>query len=1012
MAQKKSPSALIRLLACAVVMTAAFTYGYGQQHVQSATAPAAVLTPVAGPAIEGMTHSAWSRRDGVPGGISSLAQTRDGYLWIGSTLGLYRFDGLRFVEYPFSSNAQPLPSLEVSSVSADPNGGLWVSFRNPAIVHILPEGNQETFLASDGLTANMLEKVMARPDGSVYAFGGSQLFRLEGHHWVNFGRDHGLKGGGVFSVFFDKDENIWIGRDKKLFVLHKGAKVFEETPDQVHYISSMVQSRTGELWVADAWRNVRPLSNTSATGPYPIRGKAEMMMDSKDNLWIAEDDQGLSRIQDISSPTFPKKTEHAVPEEISDLRTHALLEDREGNIWLGTDRGLDRFQQRIFMPFRETQLHYFPSLVAADDGSIWINSHGSPLLRVKDGVTTPIGQDVNTGPLAKKSNGDICLVHTTTNVLQCYSGTRLRETPLDDRLQHDPPLNMIADKDDSLLASFFSRGLWRYSGEHWEPVTGDGLPKGDAWGMLKDSKGDIWLGYNDNHIVQRSGGKYRGFDVEGGAWTSSLSFYEADGTIWVAGASGLAFLHQGRVLVVHPFQPNLFRGSSGIAEDRFGNLWLNSAAGALRIPADEIHQLLTTPDHLTKAEVFDDNDGLSGQPTQSKRTPSVISDRGGTLWFATGGGVVSLDPALVLKPRPLPVVRVENVAMYGDSISTGTKPIRITSTQLHDLAISYIGINLSAPERVFYRYRLVGEEDAWQDAGNRRQAFYTRLRPGTYQFEVSASNGQGWSELSTPLQIAVVPAFYQTWYFRLICVVLAIWAISAVIRVRARYAADQVRERFSVRMSERERVARELHDTLLQGFQGLLLRFDAVRRSLPERTPITVQMEDALASGDALLVEGRDKIKDLRYETLDRDSLVQSLEKLGLDWTTATKNHFEVTVAGTPQALNPVSYQDIYGVVKEAFVNSVRHSAATKITIRIDYRPTDLSLEVIDDGCGMDASDQEKRSTKNHWGIAGMRERAANLNANLKIASAKGVGTSVLLRIPARIGYQRKKSDG
>jgi len=177
-----------------------------------------LLVPPPPSTFEGITHTFWTRRDGAPGTVTALAQTKDGYLWVGSMLGLYRFDGRRFSAYPFGPNDRALPSLDISSLSPDLDGGLWVAFRNTAVIHLKVNGSSVLYGAESGLVANMLEQIIARPDGSVYAFGGSKLFRLQGGRWINFGKNHGLGAGGVFSVFFDRDESIWIGRDKKLFI--------------------------------------------------------------------------------------------------------------------------------------------------------------------------------------------------------------------------------------------------------------------------------------------------------------------------------------------------------------------------------------------------------------------------------------------------------------------------------------------------------------------------------------------------------------------------------------------------------------------------------------------------------------------------------------------------------------------------------------------------------------------------------------------------------------------------
>jgi signal transduction histidine kinase/ligand-binding sensor domain-containing protein len=957
-----------------------------------------------------MTHISWTRRDGAPGSVSSLAQTKDGYLWIGSSLGLYRFDGLRFSPYPFNANQPALPSLDVASLAADLDGGLWVALRNSKAVHLTADGSSVIYDKNSGLNPNTIDKIRCLPDGSVWISGGSKLYRLQGAGWVDFGASHGLGTGGVFSVFFDREGNIWVGRDKRLSVLRKGQLKFTDAPVSVHYVSSMEQSRTGEVWISDAWRSVRPLSDTSAAGVLHIKAKAEMLLDTDDSLWIAHDVEGLSRITHISENSEARTIEQSGVNDLTAPETHALLQDREGNIWIGTERGLDRFQKSPFVHFRGTDLRYFPSLVAADDGSVWINSHGSPLMRVLDGVTTPVGNHVNTGPLAKRRNGDICFADLTSYELQCYGKKGATHVKMPDELRHAPPQGLVEDADGSLLFSFQGNGFWRDQEGVWTRMTAPGLSKSSPWAMLSDSRGRLWLGYGSNQVVEREDGAFRSIPIVDGPWGNTLAFYEAAGTIWAAGSNGLSFLEGERFRRVRALEPDLLRGSSGIVLDEFHNLWLNGGAGALRISSDEIARLLRDPEHAVKVNVFDENDGLVGQPTQFKRTPSAVVDTRGQLWFATAGDVVSLDPKKLGRSRSLTSVLVESVLVDGKSVlSAPGRPGAVLHTdaaRLHDLEINYIGINLSAPERISYRYRLLSEDKTWQEVGKRRQAFYTRLDPGWYEFQVSAGSGEDWSDLAAPLRIEVRPAFYQTWWFRVFCVLSGVGLAWLIVRARIRFATEQVHSRLAERLAERERVARELHDTLLQGFQGLMLRFHLATQAIPEAEAAKTEMEAALDSADRLLVESRDKIRDLRYETIEPVSLSQALTALGEDFATPHTWVLDVAMRGVARDLNPVIYQEIYAIAKEAVLNAFRHSNASEIQVELSFDAAVLGVIVRDNGIGIDAEKLNGKRSPDHWGLVGMRERAAALGSDLRIYSPTEGGTEVKLLIPAELAYR------
>jgi signal transduction histidine kinase/ligand-binding sensor domain-containing protein len=973
-----------------------------------------LLTPPAPPSFQGITHTAWTRRDGAPGSITSLAQTKDGYLWIGSALGLYRFDGLRFASYPFASSSSGLPSLNVCSLAADLDGGLWVAMCNATVVHLKADEGVVTYGRDKGMPSGSLDKIFALPDGSVWIAGSSKLLRLEGDRFVDFGKGHGIGRFGVFSVLFDREENIWIGRDKRLSILRKATGQLEDVPNQVNYVSAMAQSRTGEIWISDAWRAVRPLSDASPEGVLHLQGKAEMLVDRHDNLWIAQDDEGLSRILSLSEHGKPWIVEQAGKNDLSAPQTRALLEDSEGNIWVGTERGLDRFRETPFIHFRSTELRYFPSLIAGDDGSVWINSHGSSLMKVLDGVTTPFGKHVNSGPFVKRRNGDVCFIDLTSYELQCYGRGKETHAKLGNNLLHNtPPLSVVEDTDGSLLISFQGGGFWRYGDERWDRVTAPGSPASSVWSMLSDSEGRLWLGYGNRDIVRRQQGTYSTLHVDEGVWSNTLTFFQTPETVWAAGSNGLAFLDGDRFRRVYSSESNLLQGTSGITRDQFGNLWLNAGTGVLRISSEEVTLLLRNPRHLVKIDLFDENDGLVGQPTQFKRGPSAIADAHGLLWFAMAGDVVSLDPSRLGQGGTLPNVLIESVLIDGwSALRAPGRPgavLRAEATRLHDLEINFVGINLSAPERVYYRYRLIGENPEWQDVGRRRQAFYTRLNPGSYQFQVSASSGEDWSDLTVPLRIEVSPAFYQTAWFMALCLMSAVGLVWLAFRARVRFVTEQVHSRLSERLAERERVARELHDTLLQGFQGLMMRFHLAAQTIPSTETAKSEMEEALDSADMLLAESRDRIRDLRYDTLEATSLADAITALGEGFGMPHIWTLQVLTHGVALDLDPISYQEIYAIAKEAVVNAFRHSEASEIRVDISFEQARLQLDISDNGKGIAAERLSVKRRMNHWGLAGMHERAKNLGADLRFMTPIGGGTQVKLAVPAAVAFRRNQ---
>ena len=977
-------------------------------HALAAREPGAKAAPDTGP-FSGMTHTEWTRSDGAPGSISSLAQTSEGYLWIGSSLGLYRFDGVHFAVYPFSPEQVPLPTQDVASVAADPQGGLWVGLRMTAVVHLRSDGSAVVYGRSSGLTSDTLDRVAVRKDGSVWALAGGRLLTLRGDRWVNFGQDRGLGQQAVFSLFLDRDETMWVAQDHRLMALGKNASNFKRMPASVFFVSAMAQTRKGEIWMADAWRTVRTVSQPPGKGTVRLQGKAELLADSYNNLWIAEDYFGLTRVRDIDSKSYKKEgIEHASSSQwLTSPQIGGILEDRDGNIWVGTALGLDRYQRTIFEKFRGATLNYYPAVIGARDGSVWINSHGEPLMRWYRGKLTTYGSFVTYGPFAARRNGEVCFIDARASELQCYGSERATHVLLDKRIEYAPALTMIEDADGSMLVSFENKGIWRYHGV-WDRVYSQDLPVVSPLSMFLDSSARLWMGFQGNQIVVRSGGRFQALSMTPGPWANTLAFYEGAGTVWMAGSSGLGFFDGRQLQRARGNVDGIFEGTSGIAFDRAGNLWLNSGAGALRVRSASVAHLLHSSDHRTDAEVFNDRDGLTGKPTQLKPTPSLIADAHGRLWFATAGNLVSVDPQQLSEDTHEFDVLVESFLLDGRLLlSNGLKSqvFQAAPSGRHSLEVTFAALNLSEPERMTYRYRLTGEDTAWQEAGSRRQAFYTRLHPGEYTFEVSARRGEGpWVEMRAPLRIAVLHSFYQTGWFYALALLSFSLLLFAVYVVRLRQVTGRIRMLSEERSRERMKIARDLHDTLLQGIHGLMLRFHFAAQTVrgdAEREGL----ESALEFADKILAEGRERVRHLRTSRLPAPNLAGSIALIGSGLNRESQAEFHVHEEGVPRALHPTIQDEVYCIAREALTNSFEHAHASTISVTIQYGKSHFRLVCFDNGRGMDA-ETLKEGLAGHWGLQGMRERARHIGARFESRSGSGDGTEIAVVVPSARAYE------
>jgi signal transduction histidine kinase len=385
----------------------------------------------------------------------------------------------------------------------------------------------------------------------------------------------------------------------------------------------------------------------------------------------------------------------------------------------------------------------------------------------------------------------------------------------------------------------------------------------------------------------------------------------------------------------------------------------------------------------------------------------VAKSADGRLWFVAMISLSVVDPRHLPFNPLAPPVHVEQVTADRRSYdaATGSGPLRLPA-RIRDLQIDYTALSLAAPEKVRFRYKLEGRDHDWQDAGTRRQAYYTDLPPAHYRFRVTACSNSGvWNEAGTSLDFSIAPAYYQTAWFRFLAVAVFLAAVAAVYRLRLRQVTQQVRMRMEARLDERERIARDLHDTLLQGVQGLILKVDAVAKRIPAGDPVRRAIEETLDRADEILAEGRDRVRSLRTGTALSD-LPSALERVAREASHDGATRLKSVVEGRPRALDPIVMEEAFAIGREALLNSLAHSRAAEVEMEIAYDPRQLRLRIRDDGRGIDPQILGSGGRADHWGIQGMRERALRIGARIEIWSRPGAGTEIELTVPAATAYR------
>lgn len=960
-------------------------------------------------------HTAWSVRDGAPAQIDALAQTADGALWLATATGLVQFDGVRF-ERVDQVAGQRLLSSNVASLFTPPGGGLWVGFRFGGAAH-LQEGRLRQFTPADGLPAGTVTSFALDGLGRVWASTSRGLARLQGDRWQAAGEAEGYAGGAGHALLLDRRGALWLVAEAGIYRLAREGGRFEQVAPGVGY-AWLREARDGSLWISDGAAGLRPLLDGQGR-PVPRAQRQDLtqsgafLFDRDGALWVSVPG-GLGRVAGFDLPAAQPR---ALPmertgSELSGDVALVLLEDREGNIWSSTSGGLDRFRRNklVRMPLPPNSLWF--ALAAADGQGVWAGSANRPLMALGEQVTELAGIQGRMTAALRDLQGEVWLAGE--GGLWRGRGGRFEKVPLPAEVAESPVQALMRDRDGALWASVARKGLYRLQGSQWARVDPPLSLAGQyPLTMALDGQGRLWQGYTDNQVVVATpaasgaagGGRLLGAG-QGLRVGSVLALQAAGPRLWVGGEFGLAVWQGERFQQVTGVGGEIFSGLSGVIETADGELWLNGGEGISRIPAPELARALAEPGYPVQFERFDFRDGLDGGAVQLRPVPSAVQAADGKLWFATNNSVVWVDPRAVPRNAAAPEVRIRSLKADGRSFSTaGSEPVLPVGTTA--LELGYTAFSLAIPERVRFRYRLEGVDKGWQEAGNRREAFYTNLQPGRYEFRVLASNEDGvWSPQGAVLRWRIEPAFYQTTWFALLCVPLAAALLGGLAWLRWRAMAARLRERMQARMIERERIARELHDTLLQSVQGLILRFQSALARLPDSEPARQALEKALDSAETVLVEGRDRVADLRARHGDGRSLAQGLEEaVALAAAGHAGLRAELRQQGEPRPLDPLVQDEVLQIAREALANACTHARARRVVAELDWQPRALRLRVSDDGVGIPEPVLALGGRPGHWGLQGMRERAEGLQARLRITRPPEGGTRLELTVPAARAY-------
>ncbi len=525
--------------------------------------------------------------------------------------------------------------------------------------------------------------------------------------------------------------------------------------------------------------------------------------------------------------------------------------------------------------------------------------------------------------------------------------------------------------------------------------------------MARSESGGLWLGYYPGQVVHREGDAWRSYGSSAGLALGVVMALHLHGQhVWAGGDKGLALFEANRFKQVSGVNHETFDGITGIVELDNGDLWLNAAAGLFHIPGGEIAQFKRVQDYHVQYERLDQLDGLEGSALRITPSPSLILASDARLWLVRSAGVFRLNPAEQPPPVPVQPVLIKTIGPSGQG--RPAQGIARFAAGSSSLQIDYTIPSLSMPERVRFRYRLDDVDTEWQDVGARRSAYYSNLHSGDYRFRVAASDYNGkWSEHETLASFSIAPATTETWWFKALCAMFLLSAAYLAYRWHIQRMTRQMAGRLQERVSERERIARELHDTLLQSIQSLILHVHAAVMRLPAKDEVRTQLETALHQADAVVEEGRGRICELRGEDAHKLKLPDAVLAAAARLQPADAGAIRLKMGGMMRQLAPNVYVEAVAIVTEAVANAYSHASAETIEVQLEYGARELRCIVRDDGIGIPAEILREGGRQNHWGLRGMAERAATIHAKLVLRSCASNGTEWQLVIPAALAYTR-----
>lgn len=941
----------------------------------------------------------WTTDQGLPlDWITALLQTRDGYLWIGTNSGLSRFDGRHFDVFKESETGS-IPNDRITSLAEDSSGVLWIATPGGLTRYY---GNRfHTFTVHDGLPENSISRISADPEGGIWiitAYG--KLLHFDGHQFQHFELPISGHFGETTSLVEDSNHTLWIATFHGLYAFRKNTAVRRySTTDGLpaETIYAVCLDRDGTLWTAGS--NGLSHWNGRRFVPKPIRNltiATFLQIDRDGNLWTGATGSGLFRINgsDVSRLTSAQG--------LTSDELYTVMEGRNGDLWIGAVSGLNQLRNGIFTSFGKTEgipaTSWSMNAFGDTDHSIWFGID-QKIIKIADNnikvlspgsnrtLITTIYQSAvpaKEGLPSMSRDGEIFITRGKTSF----------------SLGHIPLYGvefLFHDRSGILWAGSTDEGILVYqNGKKLRSYTNrDGLPDNHVKVIRQDRYGDLWIGTTTGLARLHNGKLNKVVSCE--VVTSVIE--GSDGSIWAGSESGLVHYKNNQVRIFTQRDGLPTNDIEGLTEDEDGNLWLGTLQGVIRLDKNFLFARdAEEKSHYFLPALFGKSDGLRSSEV---RQNSIFRARDGHIWLMTAKEIASISPRHLYVDTP-PSIYIKSANL--DDAPVDPTSILTVPPGHHRIEFGYSAPDFNTQDRIHFRYKLEGWDRNWVEDGNRRQISYTGIPAGWYRFRVMVANEYGvWNPKEASLSVEVKAFFYQTTWFLSSCAVLLGFLFWTILRFRTAQVAAQVHYRIQGRVEERTRIARDLHDTLLQGILGVSMQIYTAVKHLPFDSPATPILNRVVDRLHTVIEEGRKTLRDLRSSSPSYGTLDESLSLILKGLEIPSNTHLQIVTSGPSLPINSRVQEETFQIVREAVLNTIQHAKASQIQIEIAYSKKKMNLKVTDDGCGITGPAVKI----DHWGITGMIERARHIGGQLKVHSRPGKGTTIELCIPGKVAYSQ-----